>query len=1100
MKNRQCERGVALLFALGVLSLMLVTGLAFLGNSLISQKIAVNNSESNFARQLARSAAERAMAQLAMFSLLQSAYHDEAGAYDASSIYSSLRFSEQANSTDAGTRNDGLSAKMQIPDVGSNASFTGYGEQSKAKWLYVYDNGEISDDASTALTGAPKIIGRYAYQVLPQTSRSRLSLFAVTAGAKKIADYSGSAKDRKIPHIHRWGVDVDELLIPGLTDGSGAGIFTEFWGRTPHADNDDPQYEFDNFFNLFSSNTSPNHLYVPADATDAQKALSQNYKNWIRNIFAEGKERIAIEAYTDNASSTGAWYPRFNLGRFANGENWYERFIKGSETVDAVKNNDTIVDRLTRHPGKGITIAGTESAAFKYVDGYKDDSQYDPFGLPFLRRIGSDTEKGGFDTVANLRKQIAANLNDYCDDDSIPTSDKPADTWITDDVLTSNPPKYTGNEATPYINEIGFGFLIKNPKFNQGEKYTFSAEAQSEAWVELIKVYRNMIPDKIDKYGFAGKITDLELVLKVTIDGKATFFEKVNEGGQEVEKAFLENKEFDDVSVESTGGVFASNAAPFELSIKKGDFSGNGPYWLKNIPLPTTVSLNADFTDGIKEKAGYGSVLDGKVISKIEVELSKIKIEISKVKFNLGNLVLYDDSGSSKIGVDFVTVEKAGSPREVAPGITLCDGGKDEFNEAFAPNNAIIAFAGGMEAIDPRQNLNARSVQDKMNDWRNVDKPSFAYVPVKGKAQHYFPVDTWKWDDPSTRVTGGSVNDSSKPNAPMYADGKFIEASDKDKETAEDPAWQGDAANQHISTAVIRNAPMRSPWELGFIHRGIPFQTINLKGAGTIDESSDLAEDAHNPDNFKEWDAAKGTLYKNGDAGILDQIKMTSYNKSFGKVDLESLAVTAPWWGKSGSDPTVEKMNVAVFKSLFNKIRRQQAYEFLEESVEDNKVSVDAGTLTGTPYTIPADLAVPSAVTSVLRSKILKTDAAKWVLTTDTTDAAAEELIGKTFNLIEGRSFSTPNVFRILIVAQSIRDLEGPLSRWDLSITPNRLVSKSTDAAFGVFDVENGLYYDEIMGECRMLVTVEKVHYLETVGTGKVPRARLRVKQIEYLD
>ena len=54
MNKLKKQRGVALLFALGILSLILVTGLAFLGNALISQKIAFNSQESNAARLLAR--------------------------------------------------------------------------------------------------------------------------------------------------------------------------------------------------------------------------------------------------------------------------------------------------------------------------------------------------------------------------------------------------------------------------------------------------------------------------------------------------------------------------------------------------------------------------------------------------------------------------------------------------------------------------------------------------------------------------------------------------------------------------------------------------------------------------------------------------------------------------------------------------------------------------------------------------------------------------------------------------------------------------------------------------------------------------------------
>lgn len=62
-----------------------------------------------------------------------------------------------------------------------------------------------------------------------------------------------------------------------------------------------------------------------------------------------------------------------------------------------------------------------------------------------------------------------------------------------------------------------------------------------------------------------------------------------------------------------------------------------------------------------------------------------------------------------------------------------------------------------------------------------------------------------------------------------------------------------------ISSRYIRNAPMKSPWELGAIHRAGTWQTLNLK-------------------NYT--DSQPGT-YAEGDAGILNQIKMNSkpYNQ-----------------------------------------------------------------------------------------------------------------------------------------------------------------------------------------------------------------------------
>ena len=50
------RRGVALLFALGILSLLLVLGLAFVTNAVVAQKAAFNNSSRSQAKLLAQSA------------------------------------------------------------------------------------------------------------------------------------------------------------------------------------------------------------------------------------------------------------------------------------------------------------------------------------------------------------------------------------------------------------------------------------------------------------------------------------------------------------------------------------------------------------------------------------------------------------------------------------------------------------------------------------------------------------------------------------------------------------------------------------------------------------------------------------------------------------------------------------------------------------------------------------------------------------------------------------------------------------------------------------------------------------------------------------
>ena len=591
-----------------------------------------------------------------------------------------------------------------------------------------------------------------------------------------------------------------------------------------------------------------------------------------------------------------------------------------------------------------------------------------------------------------------------------------------------------------------------------------------------------------------GRVKNLAVTFRVSVQGTASgTFTKDDGNPGKVEGLVLT---YENTSTEAESAKFEGQ--DFTVKFDTGVIN-SGHYWVKNATIGenSTVDVKVNLYEKLKTLAeDKESDASGKSVS-FNVVPEKVKVEITKVSFNLGNLVLTakkvdKPETDAEIGIDFV---------KFLPVLGATESFSIKADDAVIENNDLskigVFQVPLMQTIDPRQNLIARLSSDASSE--NVKNSDWYFFNERKSALFKDDSENWEWGNLSTRVVAGGkdLDNFSNPKNPKRADNIIIDH--KDTEETTDPAWQGDDKDKHISTAVIRNAPMRSPWELGFIHRGIPFQTINLKKAGGIDGDDTLGEKAHDAGKFSDWTNENGTKYENGDAGILDQIKMTEYNKSYGKVDLESLAVAQPWWAVSGTNPEVKEMNLALFKSLFNKIRRQEAYQFLAESVEDNKVYTDAGALTGSPYTIPADLAVPTVVTSILRSKILNTDAAKWVFTTDTTDAAQEELVGKTFNLIEGKSFTPPSVFRVVIVAQTIRDLEGPISRWDLNATPNVLRQPATDAKLSVFDYDsdNKIYYDEILSECRMLVTIERVVYIASDGT---PRARLRVKQIEYLD
>ena len=1131
-KNRN-QKGVALLFALGILSLILVTGLAFLGNSLISQKIAFNLQEANAAKVLARSAADRAIAQLAMFNLLQAGYHARYYASDASSVFSRIDDAVSApagatailtkNNADQSVTQDQLSgekSKLNVDVFRSGSSrYPWYaGKSSRAKWIYVHKNG-VESNGYTSNT--EPIIGRYAYQVLPQTSNSRVSLYAVTKGSfgnvHPAVEQPDSADKVKIAKQFRWGIDVDELLINDalFKDWGGADKST---GPTPDG-NDLSQREFDTFFNIFSGTGSP--LYLSNSATDPQKKTVEVRKRWVRNIFTEGMGRVAREAYPDNSSlpysGLRKWYSRFNLGEFkpyfdANKTDgiWYSRFRSKIPETDNADEEKKAIDELKN--GLVIPPSTTKSvldylagdAPVPFVDGYVKDREYSsPVGLPFLRRLGHNDEMGGFSKIEDLRKQIAANLNDYCDADSIPTSDVAADKWKdlvdkTDDDL----PKFTGNEQTPYINELAFGFKMSDGKITaETGKCDFEAKFTPEIIAELIRVYKST--PGITGTQLHGFIKSLGVTLKVTVSGTATGSYKKSVDGVETTVTVPEFN-LNDLLIEGSDISYSEfKNKKFEIPF---DTGVGGPYWVKNFQFTDAadvISVKASLYQKLRELSG---TTDNEV--SFTVNPTKIKVEISKVSFNLGNLVLTATvDGKENVGIDFVRFINPPGDSET---FSVTSDKAKEYTSMTDLSKDGIFHVGVMQAIDPRQNLNAVfqrngtsvSTSLKSSDWLLSKDASLQFTADDSK---------WEWGNLTTRVTGGGINTYSNPSAPKYADGSEMTAQNHcDTEETKDPAWSEDSKEKHISTAVIRNAPMRSPWELGFIHRGIPFQTINLKKAGGIDGGELLDPGALGSINCSTWNEAEGTKYAYGDAGILEQIKMTEYNKSYGKVDLAELKKDSPAWAMGSS---VESYNKAIFQSLFHKLGRCTAQKFIERSKFVNffKDSVpDWGDEISNPITNAEWGIFKGLSDNMFRTQLLENENLRSKLALGTNDAQQEELIGRTFNLIEGSSCSVPNTFQIVIVAQTIRDLSDDVIRQN---SKSEIVKSSDSdkglgrmAELGRFDAHIGsdlgesVYFDEILSECRMLVTVEKIHYLETVGTAKVPRARLRVKQIEYLD
>ena len=157
MNRQNKEHGVALLFALGLLSLMSVLGVAFVANALTAQKTAVNLGARNQAQVVLDSAVNRIM--MTIMALLR----QDNATTDFSVIYSTNDGSERTkDSTKLNTYDQLNEEKKSKLDMFLTGLPKYDGSKSKSTWVYVRDNDG-------------RIIARMAYQVLP-TGTSSLSL------------------------------------------------------------------------------------------------------------------------------------------------------------------------------------------------------------------------------------------------------------------------------------------------------------------------------------------------------------------------------------------------------------------------------------------------------------------------------------------------------------------------------------------------------------------------------------------------------------------------------------------------------------------------------------------------------------------------------------------------------------------------------------------------------------------------------------------------------------------------------------------------------------------------------------------------------------
>ena len=684
MRENTSESGVALVFALAMLALLLLMLIGFLASAIFEQRIAYNQSGQSITRTIARSALQHASNMLAVY--------------------------------------DGI--VDEIP------AFTGYAEKENK-------SGPITDTTP-------------AWRMTPLSSINHTDI-----------DNMGDAFD----------------LIKKLLQNRGINHDNYVWDKEIGDKKNIPQWvpmivkvgdKHSHITGRFAYTIIPNLGIEPNLLNDADPT-----------------ERIGLKykelPFSGLELGSGNWQRIFNQPKWMSLDVLGSKYVLGKDldkTPWEKEMPDTVVARDDFREKEKTTFMELVNTFFTTDQDRSVDFDEDRINLAEVgTQANADKIADLIASDSTLKKQIAANIVDYIDADSIPTSDvTDTKTW-----LTSEHPTFTGNEKTPYINQIVPAFELtgtytveKGTAIDEMQSVTrnLSFAHKGKIYVELINIYPAQLSN-VRKI----VIKDVSFTLKGEIRWGTAAGESFTPAatGSNNSKAVSQVFSKDQIEID-TGADITVSANGYAVATADVTFTGSIPAASDTRNMSTGVTPAAD-----------------------------VDLKIRDFKFE--RAVLLDKDGN---GLDFVK------------GMTVPDGERnfigtvENTTDPLMPDNRnawVFTTSGStftsaayadFQVNDPRCNLTE-------DNWK-ID-----FVRDKAAVTQHTDLEL------GAKNKDAEVKNTELPNA---AD----EATWKDLESAEDPA--------NVSTAYIRDGVMTSVWELGFIHRGKPWQTINLKSANHTKEKT----------------------------------------------------------------------------------------------------------------------------------------------------------------------------------------------------------------------------------------------------------------------
>lgn len=792
-KRIERERGVALIFTLAMLGLLMMLLLAFVGSMSVKKTVSSNAANKRQLDLLVNSAVSRLRLHLAE--------NEKAGknldeTVSTTSDSDTLSDGSSPNVASANAKDSFSEIELDCPEADKEKLYSENLVISQAngedpEWIYLVD--PVSDS----------YFGRVAYAVIPNVH--------------PILDLKAMGTEIRV------GDQYNELNLSDFSKG----------------------FKSTDSVSVDKSNILNRDAYAVFYKNNEFDTTGK-YNNFL-TLFTTANGLNSEDAYLYRNPSSGTGYYSSIWRRFDLGNDVLVDY-NGSAFKDMI--SEERVNALLGSSGTTISVDDNQMRCYDDDGNPVNTENRNAYVLPFFKKfdkpstdsVDSTEYKGTFESADQLRNQIAANLIDYIlDDNQTVTSDvtpekesintngiigtPPAEqgSWrldISDMTLDKKWPEYTGNKRTLYLNEAGFA-----------------------AWIELdpgmdsltCKVYTMPMVELIDIYGLGSKdginITEIADDYWMGVAGEFSFDITVRVGNNSTTRTVnvtLPDKYLKPSEYIESGGM-------------------EGMYF---IPRWSTSELTgSDFvhTETFSYVSGDAQYA--------YVDLDNVSVDITAAK-------LLKDTAGDFVPVDFAKIEK-------------------DINIDVDPYSVTLALGGGVHDVtlyasaytdDPRQNLNN-------DDW-DYEAPEFIEgtpVPTSG----YTDINSFK-SSSNDATSFGKVN-------PHDYDDVADEKKDREDNIREavgdnTGAWEIAASfeanpeDRPISTAYIREAPLRSLWELGFISRGIKWQTINLKTVQANDSESDVTK----------FDPS----YEKGDAEILDMVCLNYKNSP--KFDINAKSTQEP--------------------------------------------------------------------------------------------------------------------------------------------------------------------------------------------------------------